>query len=423
MKIKISMGLILSSTLCILLSVSGCKKSDFGKPVILVTGTEVNPLVKFAVAATPATYAVTATSTEKSQTDVNVTFALDTAAVTRYNAEHNTAYYAVPDSAIDIEGLSTVINAGSSTSTPVTVKVISTSPLIDGRSYLIPLSIKTISSGNGMSVLESSKTIFLRIARVYNFSALSMNNSTGATTGSPGTRGHFNACAFFNNPITLSNFTLEIKNLIYDFRLTGDGNSNPQPIQTLGAWENLDESQSIGLRYGELGSPGNALQLIGTLGSAFIYDFNPNQWYTISITYDGKTCTVYIDGVAKAQVTGSMVLPFSRMNLGQSWGGYDTKQYVNGRIAECRVWNRCLTPGEIQLNLCGADPNADGLVCYWKMNEGSGYVFHNSATTGSQYDMDWTHVYWDPTGSGTAVLVDKSQYVTWTSDALNTCSQ
>jgi len=418
MKPKIFLGLILLSFFVI-----NCKKAKFGEPVILVTGTEVGPVVKFAVENTPAEYSVTATATHKTTEDINVVFEFDTAAVGRYNAEFKTSYYVVPDAAIDITDLATVIKAGSSASTPVSVKVISTSPLIDGRSYLIPLSIKSTSGGN-MSVLESSRTIFLRIARIISFPALSMNNSTMGTTGSPGTRGRFNASALFDtqSPAILPNFTLEIKNLIYAFR-GGDGNTNPQPIQTLIHWTNLAENTTIGLRYGELGNPNNSLQVIGALGSAFAYDFNPMQWYTLSFVYDGAKGVLYVDGNKAAEVSGSMVMEFSRLNLGQNWGGYDTRQYVNGRIAECRVWSRALTPSEIKLNLCGADPNANGLLAYWKFNEGSGSMFYNSSTEGAKYDMDWTKVYWDNNGDGVLELANKSQYVTWTNDILNKCSQ
>jgi hypothetical protein len=426
MKTKIFFGLTFLSSLFAIMLVSGCKKADFGKPVILVTGTEVSPLVKFAVEDTPASFSVTATSTEKANEAINITFKIDTAAVTKYNQEHNTTYYVAPEQALDISGLSTVINAGSSASTPVSVKVISTSPLIDGRSYLIPLTISSVEGGN-QSVLESSRTIFLRIARIYNFPAVSMNNATSGTTGSPGTRGRFNG-AFLFTPLTpehLANFTLEIKNLIYAFR-SGDGNTNPQPIQTLIHWTNQWETSDIGLRYGELGNPNNSLQLIGAAGQAFAYGFNANQWYTISISYDGTKCRMYVDGNQVAETSASsFVLEFSRMQFGQVWGGYDTRQYVNGRIAECRVWNRCLTASEIKLNLCGADPNAAGLLAYWKLNEGTGAIFHNSSTAGSKYDMDWTKVYWDPgaLGDDNLTLADKSAYVIWTNDGLNKCSQ
>ena len=74
--------------------------------------------------------------------------------------------------------------------------------------------------------------------------------------------------------------------------------------------------------------------------------------------------------------------------------------------------------------MCGADPNANGLLAYWKFNEGSGSMFYNSASTGSKYDMDWTRVYWDNNGDDVwDPVVNKSQYVTWTNDALNKCSQ
>ncbi|MCX6237293.1 MAG: DUF1735 domain-containing protein [Bacteroidia bacterium] len=427
MKTKLYLGLTLLASLCVLLLVTRCSKADFGKNVILAGGTETSPIVKFAVAGTPANYSVTATATQKASEDINVTFALDTSAVAAYNKEHNTTYFAAPAAAINISGLSAVIKAGSSASTPVIVTIVSTSPLKDGRSYLIPLTIKTITGGD-MSVLESSRTIFLRIARIMGFPALSMNNSNAGTTGSPGTRGRFNACALFDpaNPVLLPNFTLEIKNLIYAFR-GGDGNTNPQPIQSLLSWTDQMETTSIGLRYGELGNPNNSLQLIGSAGQAFAYGFNTNQWYTISLTYDGNKCVMYVDGnpVAATPSAASFVLRFSRLTLGQTWGGYDTKQYVNGRIAECRVWSRALTSSEIKLNLCGADPNASGLLAYWKLNDGSGSIFHNSSTAGSKYDMDWTKVWWDLAGAGDdkLVLADKSAYVTWTNDNLNTCSQ
>jgi hypothetical protein len=412
------LGLLLLSSLLFVMS---CKKAEFGDPVILITGTEVSPIVKFSVENTPATFSVTATATYKAAEDINVTFALDTATVEKYNKEHRTSYFAVPVSAIDISGVETVIKAGTSASTPVSVKMISTSSLVDGRSYLIPVSIKSVVGGK-MTVLESSRTVFLRVARIIQFPALSMNNATSGTTGAPGTRGRINATALFATPVMLPNFTLEIKNLIYAFR-GGDGNSNPQPIQTLISWTNQTEGTSIGLRYGELGNPNNSLQLIGALGSAFAYNFNANQWYTISIAYDGNKAIMYVDGNKAAEVSGSMVMEFSRLNLGQNWGGYDTKQYVNGRIAECRVWSRCLTASEIKINLCGADRNAQGLLAYWKFNEGSGSMFYNSSSEGNKYDMDWTKVYWDNAGSGTLVLANKSTYVTWTNDALNKCSQ
>jgi hypothetical protein len=189
---KIYAGLLLLSFFTF-----ACQKAEFGDPVILVSGTEVSPIVKFTVEDTPAEFSVTASSTHKTTEDINVVFELNEAAVEQYNKEHKTTYFVAPAAALEITNLSTVIKAGTAASSPVSVKVISTSPLLDGRSYLIPLTIKTVTGGN-MGVLESSRTILLRIARVINFASVSMNNATSATTGSPGQRGSFNGFALFD---------------------------------------------------------------------------------------------------------------------------------------------------------------------------------------------------------------------------------
>lgn len=417
---KIYIGLLLLSFFAL-----GCEKADFGDPVIFVAGTEVSPIVKFTVEDTPAEFSVTANTSHKTNEDINLVFEFDPGAVEKYNAANKTTYFVVPAEAVEITNLNAVIHAGTAASTPVSVKVISTSALVDGRTYLIPLTIKSTSGGK-MGVLESSRTILLRIARVISFASVSMNNATGPTTGSPGQRGSFNGFALFDpqNPARLANFTVEFKNLIYAFR-GGDGNSNPQPIQSLVSWTNQWEQTTIGFRYGELGNPNNSLQIIGSLGGAFAYGFNPNQWYTISFSYDGSKGVMYVDGNPVVELSGSMVMEFSRMQFGQCWGGYHARQYVNGRIAEVRLWERALTASEIKLNLCGADPNANGLLAYWKLNEGSGHIFRNSATSGAKYDMDWSQVYWDPNdrGNDNLTLANKSSFVYWADDELNKCSQ
>ena len=152
------------------------------------------------------------------------------------------------------------------------MKVISTSPLIDGQSYLIPLSITTI-TGDKNSVLESSRTIFLRIAGS-EFSGSFYEQCHRANNWRTRYRGRFNATALFDTTsCNTGQFTVEIKFGVCLPRRRWE--SNPQPIQTLISWENLAENTSIGLRYAELGNPNNSLQLISSLGGTFAYNFNP----------------------------------------------------------------------------------------------------------------------------------------------------
>ncbi len=88
------------------LSILGCTegdKFDYNKNVAFITGTETTPVTKFVVEDTPSSYAITASTTDKVDKDVNVKFAIDRSLVESYNQEHNTKYYAIPDGAAVLE--------------------------------------------------------------------------------------------------------------------------------------------------------------------------------------------------------------------------------------------------------------------------------------------------------------------------------
>lgn len=85
------------------LSILGCTegdKFDYNKNMAFITGTETTPVTKFVVEDTPSSYAVTASTTDKVDKDVNVKFAIDRSLVETYNNEHNTKYYAIPEGAV-----------------------------------------------------------------------------------------------------------------------------------------------------------------------------------------------------------------------------------------------------------------------------------------------------------------------------------
>ena len=132
---------------------------------------------------------------------------------------------------------------------------------------------------------------------------------------------------------------------------------------------------------------------------------------------------MYVDGVLDAQGDGDgQPVDFQRIELGMSWTSYPSSQYFRGRIAEMRVWNRALTPAELQMGLCGVDPASNGLVAYWKMNEGEGHIFHDATNNG--YDMDWSNTCREiREGAGLTYGLDYSQYVAWDADDINKCVQ
>lgn len=390
---------------CLLLSITGCKDSDYGQDVIVVTGTENNPVVKFVVEDTPASYTVTASATAKVDSDVKITFAMDNSLIDSYNAANKTSYYPVPDGSIKLNGTEGVIKAGTAASTGVTVQVLSTEHFKEGRTYIIPVTIRNVNGGS-FNVLEGSRTIYLRISRVINFYSLDMNN----------TNLYSNYIFSDDKAVELPNYTYEVKCYINAWHTT------PEQISRLCQFTSKTESQSNMLRFGENGQDINSLQWVCPSGSVISSTrFNENQWYTISLTFDGSKYVMYVNGVKDAELAGTTASTFQRLELGMSWESYPSKQYFNGRFAEARVWNRALSTSELQMGICGVDPKANGLVAYWKFNEGQGHIFKDVTENG--YDIDWSKTVRDNTGNGTLNSFDKSQYVNWLFDDKNKCSQ
>jgi hypothetical protein len=376
---------------------------DYNKKVLLITGTETDPLVKFVVEDTLASYTVTASATDTATEDITVTFERDDSLVAAYNTKHNTNYYAAPASAVELDETQGIIKAGSALSSGINVRIVSTNDFQDGRIYMIPITIKEV-KGSDWEVLPASRTIFLRVSRIISFKSLSLEN----------TNFYSSYIAPDDKILDLPNYTFEIKCYIKSWA--------GAPISRLCNFGPKDESITNLLRFGENGQDKNSLQWVSPGGGIISTTrFNTGQWYTISVTFDGSKYTMYVDGIADAELAGSKGTQFQRLELGMSWTNYGTTQRFAGWIAELRLWNRALTSSELQLGLCSVDPQSNGLVAYWKMNEGTGYIFNDATNNG--YDMDWSNTWREVTEGEGIVMLDKSSAVTWVDDEKNKCNQ
>jgi hypothetical protein len=409
MKTKIFLAWILGIAL-----IAGCAegdKFDYNKKVIYVTGADVDPLVKFVVENTPVAYTVTAAATDKVMERTVVTFAHDAALVAAYNEANKTNYYPIPGSAIEIDGTQGVIEAGQAASSGITVRVVSTVDFKEGQIYMIPITIKSV-AGEGLEVLTPSKTIYLRISRTVGFPSLDISNY------------NVNSNFIFTDDKAISiaeGFTYEIKCHINQWH---PSSSPGNQISRLCSFTSKDEQNSSMLRFGEDGNTIDALQWVTPAGGVFSNTkFNTGEWYLISLVYDGSKFVMYVNGVKDVELAGtvntSQQASFQRFELGMSWQpGYRNSQRFLGRVAEARVWNRALSASEIQMGACGVDPASAGLKAYWKLNEGTGYIFHDA--TGNGYDMDWSNTW--RVNTDPLIAADCSAYVVWVEDDKNKCS-
>ena len=121
---------------------------EWDKSALFLSGTENNPIVKFVVEDTPASYAVTVQSTKKVDSDVKVELAIDASKVDEYNAANGSNYVAAPEGSVELEQSTVTISAGAAISSAANVKVLSTEELVEGRNYVVPVTMKTVSNGD-----------------------------------------------------------------------------------------------------------------------------------------------------------------------------------------------------------------------------------------------------------------------------------
>lgn len=375
---------------------------DYDHSALYVSGTEENPVVKFVVDDTPASYAVTVQSTEKVASDVTMTLAVDRSKVEEYNKANKTNYFAIPEGAVELDNPQVVISEGNAISTAATVKVVSTEQFEEGATYMIPVTIQAV-SGSMSDVIEGSRTIYLRISRIINFAAVDANYQASSTY-------------FFENAIPLTTFTYEMK--IYP---TGLANRGPQRFCTM---QQLDGSKALLLRFNEANTS-NKLQVMSPAGTLMSNtEFANNQWYTLSIVWDGTNLLFYVNGVLDNSLAGNDPggVNFQRFEMGMSWAGYRSRQFFGHRFCEFRVWDRALSASEILGGLCGVAVNSEGLQAYWKFNEGSGHIFKDA--TGHGFDMDWSLSQRSPAEDDVYYPnPSAANYIQWVKDDINKCAQ
>lgn len=387
---------------------------QYGKEVIFMAGTEENPVVKLPVGdVPPATYNLVVSATGLVENDVTVTINVgDTAAMNAYNASHKSDYVAVDADKVSVSSTTLTIPAGTASSEVLAVTLNDFSFIKNGVKYMIPVSIAEV-SGTDFEVLESSRTVFIRLARTVSFYTLSMDDI-----------GVYSEFEFADDKaVELPQYTIEIK--CYPTNLKHDGAEQICRLCTFAASTKASSSRQNLFRFNENGRPWRSLQIVTPSGGDYTTTtlFEENQWYMLSAVYDGTTYQLYINGEPDATtIGGNQSTTFQRVELGMSWTSYGSSQSFAGRICEMRVWDYPRTKGQIQGTLCGTDPASEGLIAYWKFNQDSGTTFRDE--TGHGYDMDWTKSIKEFTeGGGYQNNASAASHIVWVKDEKNTCSE
>lgn len=271
----------------------------------------------------------------------------------------------LPEECYAFDESSVEIQAGSVDSTPVSLTFTNVDLLDRSYSYILPVEMTNL---NGIAALESATRFF------YIFKGAALINVVPETTGNYLTP-TWNTPSVVNN---LSSWTMEA--LIYPYELD-------KLISTVMGIEG-----TLLIRIGDSGVDPNQIQLATSSGNvtSTALTLDLYKWQHVAVTYDGTTVTFYIDGEALY----SQAFSISTANFGSSSSFYIGKSYDDardfiGRMSEVRIWNRALSTLEIRESnhYYSVDTDADGLVSYWKMDEGEGSYVKDH--TGNLNDMNF----------------------------------
>lgn len=367
----------------------------------------------------PSVYSFTVTTDDAVQQDETVVFEKNMELVDLYNAQFGTSYVPLPENAdITVEGMEVTVKVAQKESSPVTVTLNSLENLTEGTAYMMPLTMTETSVG--VTPKEGFQTAYV----VIDYKKAGGSGDDEYTPDDPS--GKF-AALDLSNPNMYANFYFdsylqkELTNFTYQIKFKANNLSDGN-IYRFFAFGGIGNDMM--LRFGE-GGVGNRLQICtGEAGNHFAStNFLTGQWYQLTLVYDGSKFSVYVDGELDSEIeyTGYTTI-FESVELGMSWAGYRESQKFEGSIAEVRVWTRALNVSELKGGLCSVEVDSPGLLAYWKMNEGEGYIFHDA--TGNGYTIDWSDTWRcieeseaDP---GTH-LDDTHNYVQWDLSEDNVC--
>ena len=299
--------------------------------------------------------------------DVTVTLDIDPQLLEDYNNKNEANYLVLPEEYRNFE--KTVTISAGNVSAPVIDLTINPYSSSNGEAYAIPIRITSVDGPIEMKGNANHLLYLLTSPHRQKAVIIKRGNRTTKT---------------FSTAIPMEQWTFEywVKVDNITGRPTGDweglGNKNFRARIFVPDSQPLTFSD-LTLRYYADGA-NVQIPILQFQNSAGHFDTTgfwwPDTWYHIAYTYDGTTVTVYKDGVKDNSLANSIDWTFKSLSFAIGSFGYE--QQVE--FAQIRMWKKCLSENVIKDNMSRqVAGDSDGLIGYWKCDEGTGNELKDSS--------------------------------------------
>lgn len=339
---------------------------------------------------------LTARLGSQAEDDCRFRLEVDPAALERYNALNGTSYVLLPETAYRMAAEPLVIAAGAIAAEPVPITILPYTSEMDesGQVYALPVALR--SDDGKVPVLTDNGEFLIVCNRRKVIPAPVFNSEFDYGGMEKLNRVILN---MKDAPITFSAYTFEF--MMYkeafaarNYMIVGFDNEDGLANRM---WVRFEQSSTTT-------DTQNRWMQINSVKKPAVTATSPCEagtWQHVAIVFDGSSTKLYLNGSLVAdKATVTPTITFRHFSF------LPQPSYCTSTISfrEARLWNVVRTETQLKNNMESVDPQSDGLLGYWKMDEGSGCVFKDATGHGNDGECTYSSAgdIWDPQVYGPA---------------------
>lgn len=334
---------------------------------------------------------ITASIAKPAEEVVNIRYGVDESMVEVYNTLYKDNAVMLPHENYYFSSYTDKINAGDVNSGSINIEFKDVLDLDKNVRYVLPVAIKE----SNMKILET------RATKYYIFQGANLVNIVADM--------HDNYCDIdWQNPKVVTGLQEVTMEALVNANWSMECGDKMCTIMGIEGY--------FLMRVGDVGHEKNEFQFCGYpngISNGPLIDYQ--KWTHIALTMSLATgeATIYVNGVRQPQSTtvttsswkalggisfdiDESVCNYPDFHIGTA---YNNTRNLCGYLAECRIWNRVLSAEELadqRVRPYYVDPKSDGLVAYWKFNEGSGSTIIDRTGNGNnaiaKYPVKWVEM-------------------------------